>query len=67
MGSHIRPEGWSNWNTTDYYKTARYAEYEDFGPGAATAGRVSWSKQLSDGEVKNITREKVLGSWKPGQ
>lgn len=60
---HIRPEGWSNWNTTDYYTTARYAEYENFGPGAATASRVPWSKQLSDAEVKNITPAKVLGDW----
>ncbi|HEY6062980.1 MAG TPA: pectinesterase family protein, partial [Chitinophagaceae bacterium] len=27
IGPHIREEGWSNWNNTDNYKTARYAEY----------------------------------------
>lgn len=63
MDKHIKPEGWANWNVTDYYKTARYAEYENYGPGADKSGRVSWSKQLREEEVKNITSEKVLGKW----
>lgn len=60
---HIRPEGWANWNVTDYYKTARYAEYENYGPGADKAGRVSWSRQLSETEARDMTKEKVLGIW----
>lgn len=34
LGSHIRPEGWSNWAGTSRDKTAYYAEYNNHGPGA---------------------------------
>jgi pectinesterase len=63
---HIRPEGWSNWNNTDSYKTARYVEYENYGPGAGIPARVSWSRQLTDEEVKQYTMSHVLGDWQPG-
>jgi pectinesterase len=65
VGAHIKPEGWSNWNTTERYKTARYAEYENYGPGAAIALRVLWSKQLTESVVKNITIINVLKGWVP--
>lgn len=63
LGPHILPEGWRNWNNTESYKTARYAEYEDYGPGSSSAKRVSWSGQLSDEEVKKYTLMNVLGNW----
>ena len=66
-GPQIKPEGFSNWNQTDNYKTTRYAEYEDYGPGADKSGRVSWEKQLNDNEIKKYTIENVLGGWIPGQ
>jgi pectinesterase len=65
IGQHILPEGWRNWNNTESYKTARYAEYENYGPGANTLQRVKWSKQLSDEEVKRYTIQNVLGGWDP--
>jgi pectinesterase len=65
MGQQIKHEGWSNWNQTESYKTARYAEYQNYGPGSATAGRVSWSKQLSDAEAAEITIKNVLSGWTP--
>ncbi|HMU09284.1 MAG TPA: pectinesterase family protein [Ferruginibacter sp.] len=52
IGEHIKPEGWSNWNNTDNYKTTRYAEYKNYGPSADPVKRVSWSKQLTDEEAK---------------
>ena len=67
LGPQIKPEGFSNWNNTDNYKTARYAEYEDYGPGADKSERVSWEKQLNDNEVKKYTIENVLGGWMPDQ
>lgn len=67
IGAHIRTEGWSNWNNTDNYKTARYAEYENYGPGAQVAQRVKWSTQLGDMEIKKYTIIKVLGDWDPGK
>ncbi len=65
IGEHIRPEGWSNWNNTDYYKTARYAEYKNYGPTSDPLKRVNWSKQLSDEEAKLYTIENVLSNWNP--
>lgn len=67
IGPQIKPEGFSNWNNTDNYKTARYAEYEDYGPGADKSGRVSWEKQLNDNEIKKFTIENVLKGWMPGE
>ena len=34
IGEHVKPEGWSNWNNTDNYKTTRYSEYKNYGPSA---------------------------------
>jgi len=63
LGVHILQEGWSGWNKTDNWKTARYAEYGDYGPGGGVAGRVSWSKQLTDAEAGGITPRVVFGDW----
>jgi pectinesterase len=65
IGDHIRPEGWSNWNNTDNYKTTRYSEYENYGASADTARRVPWSKQLTGEEVKQYTMKNVLKGWNP--
>ncbi|HEX2629650.1 MAG TPA: pectinesterase family protein [Chitinophagaceae bacterium] len=67
IGRHIKPEGWSNWNQTENYKTTRYAEYKNFGASADPSQRVNWSKQLTDEEAKEITIEKVMAGWKPVQ
>ena len=67
MGEHIKAEGWSNWNNTDSYKTARYAEYKNYGPSADTGKRVSWSKQLTDEEAKKYTVKNIFGDWEPGK
>lgn len=64
LGKHILPEGWANWNKTESYKTARYAEYEDAGPGASPATRVPWSHQLTAAEANAITPGNVFGDWK---
>ncbi len=66
IGPHIKIEGWSNWNQTDNYKFARYAEYKNFGPGATGTGqRVNWSKQLNDEEARGIHLRNVMGGWDP--
>ncbi len=65
IGQHIKPEGWSNWNNTDNYKTTRFAEYENYGPGADPTTRVSWSRQLNDEEIKQYTLKNVFGDWVP--
>ncbi len=65
IGQHIKPEGWSNWNNSDNYKTARYAEYKNFGPGATIDNRLPWIKQLSDEAIKKYTSVNVFKDWIP--
>jgi pectinesterase len=62
---HIRPEGWSPWNNLDTYRMSRFAEYEDFGPGANPGGRLPWTHQLTKEEAGRLTVAAVLGSWVP--
>ena len=63
LGKHILPDGWANWNNTESYKTARYAEYADEGPGANPNTRVPWSHQLAAADANNITPKAVFGDW----
>jgi len=65
IGQQVKPEGWTNWNQTESYKTARYSEFENYGPGAKTVGRVTWSKQLTPAEAEQITIKNVLSGWEP--
>jgi len=52
---HIDAAGWLRWNASDFgLKTSFFAEWQDFGPGAAAdsiAKRVRWSKQIRDMEI----------------
>ncbi len=68
MDGHIVAEGWDNWRNAENEKSARYAEYRNVGPGANTAKRVSWSRQLGAKDVRVITLEKVMhrdSVWQP--
>ena len=40
LDKHIKPEGWQNWDNPENEKTAFYAEYKNYGPGADTTKRV---------------------------
>lgn len=60
LDKHIKPEGWHNWGSKDKEKTAFYAEYNSYGPGAAPMKRVSWSHQLTDDEAKKYTPKNIL-------
>lgn len=57
----IRTEGWQSWSNKGNEQTTRYREYKNRGEGAATAGRASWTSQLTDKEAKKLTIEEVLG------
>jgi pectinesterase len=65
IGAHIKPEGWSNWNNTENYKTARYAEYKNYGPSSDPTKRVNWSRQLTDEDAIAYSLKKYLDSWYP--
>nr|WP_321450893.1 pectinesterase family protein [uncultured Carboxylicivirga sp.] len=60
LGKHIKAEGWHNWGSSDKEKTAYYAEYNSSGPGANKGGRVSWSHQLLNDQIKKYTPENIL-------
>jgi len=47
----IDPEGWNNWSNAANEKTAFYAEYKNYGEGAAVDKRVKWAKQLTAKQV----------------
>ena len=63
LGAHIRPEGWHNWGSTDKEKTAYYAEYDCYGPGADTAARVGWAHRLSSAEAARYSWDAVMAGW----
>src|SRR5574344_137331 len=71
LGSHIVPAGWHNWGSTEKEKTAYYAEFRNFGPGADTSARAGWSHQLTDAQAAEYSFDKVMdltvtpGSWNP--
>jgi pectinesterase len=70
MGDHIKPEGWDNWRNPVNERTARYAEYNNRGPGAKPEKRVAWSKQLTKEEAAKLTVSHLLGGsdgWNPGE
>ena len=62
LGSHILPEGWHDWEKPgkpDTKKNSYYAEYNNYGPGAAGA-RVKWSHRLSARQAAAYSFEKVM-------
>ena len=69
LGSHIRPEGWHNWEK-HREQTARYLEYNNRGEGAKTDGRAPWSRQLTKKEAAEVTLQNVFtisDTWTPAQ
>lgn len=69
LGGHITAEGWHNWSRPEREKTAFYAEWGNYGPGADTAGRAGWAHQLSDEEAAAYTFGNIMGRsgqvWNP--
>ena len=62
LGDHILKAGWHNWNKPDAEKTSFYAEYGNYGPGAASPKeRVPWSHHLKPKDLKCYTPANVLG------
>ncbi|KAG5030130.1 putative pectinesterase 53 [Glycine soja] len=52
MDNIIIPKGWYNWGDPNREMTVFYGQYKCTGPGASYAGRVSWSRELTDEEAK---------------
>ncbi|AQK87819.1 Pectinesterase [Zea mays] len=52
MDNIIIPRGWYNWGDPTREMTVFYGQYKCTGPGANYAGRVQWSRELTDDEAK---------------
>ncbi|GAV84341.1 Pectinesterase domain-containing protein [Cephalotus follicularis] len=52
MDDIIIPKGWYNWGDPNREMTVFYGQYKCTGAGANFAGRVSWSRELTDEEAK---------------
>ncbi|MGN1180505.1 MAG: pectinesterase family protein [Suilimivivens sp.] len=68
LGSHIKDEGFHDWNKKEAHDTLFYAEYHSTGEGASPTKRSSFVKQLTDAEAANYTRKSVLSgidNWNP--
>jgi pectinesterase len=68
LPAQVRPEGWHNWGKVEIEKTARFAEYQNTGPGAITTNRVPWAVQLTEEAAKAYTVENILtgkDGWNP--
>ena len=62
LGPHILPEGWHDWEKEgkpDTKKNSYYAEYANYGPGAA-GPRVKWAKKLNARKAAEYSFEKVM-------
>ena len=74
MDKHIDADGWcpqNNWRKVpcNHNSTAcadtYYAEHNSSGPGGSPNGRVAWSHQLTQSQVKSWTPQRVLRGWIP--
>lgn len=61
----ILPAGWHNWNDPARESAARYGEHRSSGPGANPAGRVAWSRQLTDAEAGKLDPRGIFADWSP--
>ena len=62
---HIVPQGWDNWRNPENEKTARYSEFNSYGPGANPSKRLPWTRQLSEKEASQIVLRNVFKEWLP--
>ncbi|KAF3788738.1 putative pectinesterase 53 [Nymphaea thermarum] len=52
MDNIVIPQGWYNWGDPNREMTVFYGQYKCLGPGANYAGRVAWSRELTDDEAR---------------
>lgn len=65
LGSHIKAEGWHNWNKPEAENTVLYAEYGSEGEGANDNGRAQFVKILQESDLEHYTLDKIFKDWRP--
>ncbi len=63
----MAPEGWNNWGNAENEKTAFYAEYKNYGEGAAVDKRVKWSNQLNKLQMARYGLPQIFGYIKSNE
>ncbi|WP_416438163.1 pectinesterase family protein [Phnomibacter sp. MR] len=67
LPAQLAPVGWHNWDNPANEQTTFYAEYKNIGPGAATAQRVPWSKQLTKKEARQYSLQNIFSGPQIGR
>ncbi|EEC71149.1 hypothetical protein OsI_02978 [Oryza sativa Indica Group] len=63
MSSTVRPQGWDDWGDPSNQRTAFYGQYQCYGDGSKTDGRVAWSHDLTQAEAAPF----ITKAWVDGQ
>ncbi|KXG32951.1 putative pectinesterase 11 [Sorghum bicolor] len=65
MSSTVRPQGWDDWTDGDKQRqrTAFYGQYQCYGEGSKTDGRVAWSHDMSQAQAAPF----ITKGWVGGQ
>ncbi|XP_020704429.1 putative pectinesterase/pectinesterase inhibitor 24 [Dendrobium catenatum] len=63
MDGFVRPEGWVEWGEEAAPATVYYGEFENYGGGAGTDGRVKWEgyRRMGKKEAERFTVGEFIG------
>ncbi|KAK3164863.1 hypothetical protein QOZ80_1AG0025800 [Eleusine coracana subsp. coracana] len=61
MSNTVRPQGWDDWGNPIKQRTAFYGQYQCYGEGSKTDGRVAWSHSLSQAEAAPFITKVWIG------
>ncbi|CAO1948241.1 unnamed protein product [Urochloa humidicola] len=61
MSSTVRPAGWDDSSDPAKQRTPFYGQYQCYGEGSKTDGRVAWSHELSQAEAAPFTTKVWVG------
>lgn len=62
LPDEIVDAGWHNWGQPDREATSRFAEYNNYGPGATVESRVDWATMMTEVEASEYSTLNVLKS-----
>ncbi|KAF0906742.1 hypothetical protein E2562_012558 [Oryza meyeriana var. granulata] len=63
ISSTVRPQGWDDWGDLAKQRTVFYGQYQCYGDGSKTSGRVAWSHDLMQAEAAPF----ITKAWVDGQ
>ncbi|KAL6614865.1 hypothetical protein ACP70R_037135 [Stipagrostis hirtigluma subsp. patula] len=63
MSGTVKAEGWDDWGDAAKQRTVFYGQYQCYGEGSNTGGRVAWARNLSQAEAAPF----ITKAWIGGQ